>query len=62
MHFHDDQNIMEHLVLRGKKFISLAIKEPYMMRFSGEALDRETSPMWWQGEQKKKVGPLSAIW
>ena len=55
--FHTDPSMINQLISRGRRFLELAVKEPYMMSFSGEALDRETSPMWWQGEQKKKVNP-----
>lgn len=60
--FHEDPNIIGQLAQRGRKFVGLAVKEPYMMSFSGEALDRETSPMWWQGEQKKKVCLQNSQW
>ena len=53
--FHKDPNLINQLASRGKRFLELAVKEPYMMSFDGEALDREISPMWWQGEQKKKA-------
>lgn len=46
---------LHDLAARGRRFLELVIKEPYMMRFSGESLDTESSPMWWQGEQKKKM-------
>lgn len=53
--FCKDCGIVDQFVSRGKRFMSLVVKEPYMMSFSGETLDRESSPMWWQGEQKKSV-------
>jgi cytidylate kinase len=46
---------VEQLAARGRRFLDLVVMEPYMMRFSGESLDSENSPMWWQGEQKKKM-------
>lgn len=50
--------LLERLVARGRKYVEMVIREPHMMSFNGEALDREVSPMWWQGEQKKQVsGP-----
>ncbi|ETN37302.1 uncharacterized protein HMPREF1541_08293 [Cyphellophora europaea CBS 101466] len=51
----DKKSLVDGLVARGKKFARIAMKEPHMMSFNGEALDRESSPMWWQGEQKKKM-------
>lgn len=53
--YHEDRHTIDRFVARGKEFMSLVVKEPYMMSFSGETLDRESSPMWWQGEQKKSV-------
>ena len=53
--FYGESNVSQKLVARGRKFVELAVKEPHMMSFGGEVLDKETSPMWWQGEQKKKV-------
>lgn len=53
--FHDDKGLSDRLIARGKKWVETVVKEPYMMSFNGETLDREASPMWWQGEQKKRV-------
>ena len=57
--FHEDPDLIRQLASRGKRFLRIAVKEPYMMSFNGEALDREASPMWWQGEQKKMVDFLN---
>lgn len=46
---------LDDLAARGRQFVELVTKEPHMMRFSGESLDKESSPMWWQGEQKRKM-------
>ena len=47
---------IDSLASRGQRFLDLVTKEPYMMRFNGESLDSESSPMWWwAGEQKKKM-------
>jgi hypothetical protein len=54
--YHKDNSTMSELIARGKSFVRIAIQEPHLMNFSGEALDRESTPMWWQGEQKRKVG------
>lgn len=53
--FHRDRDIVDQFVSRGERFMALVVREPYMMSFTGETLDRESSPMWWQGEQKKSV-------
>lgn len=54
--FHaDHEELLDKLVERGKRYVSIVTKEPHMMSFNGEALDREVSPMWWQGEHKKTV-------
>lgn len=53
--FHTDKSVIDQLVARGRRFAEIAIKEPFLMSFNGEALDRESSPMWWQGAKKKKV-------
>lgn len=53
--FHEDQSLSEKLIARGRKWMNITAQEPYMMSFNGELLDREASPMWWQGEQKKRV-------
>lgn len=53
--YNKDPQIIDQLASRGRTFVELAMKEPHTMSFSGETLDREISPMWWQGEQKKKV-------
>ena len=53
--FHSDPSLADQLAARGRRFVGLAIREPYMMSFDGELLDRESSPMWWQGEQRRKV-------
>lgn len=55
LEYNKDPDIVEQLAARGRTFVELAMKEPHTMSFSGETLDREISPMWWQGEQKKKV-------
>lgn len=57
----DSEGVLERLVERGRRFIGILIKEPHMMSFNGEALDREISPMWWQGEQKKQMSERVVI-
>lgn len=60
--YHRNCDVVDQFVDRGKRFMSLVVKEPYMMSFSGETLDRESSPMWWQGEQKKSVSLETCLW
>jgi hypothetical protein len=61
MEFHTVKSTRSELIARGKSFVRIAIQEPHLMNFSGEALDRESTPMWWQGEQKRKVSAVREI-
>ena len=53
--FHKDPRLADKLVTRGRKYVEVAMREPHMMSFTGETLDREASPMWWKGDEVKKV-------
>ena len=50
-----EKRVVGGLVERGRRYVEMVVKEPHMMSFHGEVLDKEASPLWWQGEQRKKV-------